>query len=379
MPDSAKRDYYEVLGVARDASDAEIKRAYRKLALQFHPDKNPGDARAEESFKEAAEAYEVLADGDKRARYDRYGHQGVGSVGFQDASDVFRNFGDLFDVFFGGSGGSRSGPQRGASLRLDLEVPFDEMAAGAEKTISLKRAIACEACKATGSSDGRAPVACSTCGGQGVVMRNQGFFAVRTECPHCHGEGRRVVNACRSCHGEGRVNGRREIQVNVPAGVYDGVTLRVVGEGEPGPRGGPPGDLHVRLHVAAHPYFRRSPEDPADLVLDVPVPVSTAWLGGPVEVPTLDGTVSLEIDAGTPPGELVRVRGGGLPRFQREGRGHLWARILYDVPKKPSRKLRRALEALGEAERDEPGPGRKAFEDHLREHRRTRSQRRGDA
>ncbi|MCA9317592.1 MAG: J domain-containing protein [Planctomycetes bacterium] len=373
MADVTKRDYYEVLGVPRDADEADLKRAYRRLALENHPDKKPGDAEAEERFKEASEAYEVLSDRDRRARYDQFGHEGVRHGGFRDAASVFSSFGDLFEQLFGGR--AAGGTPRGSSLRIDIEVPFEDIAKGAERTISLKRLVPCETCKSSGSADGRAPERCTTCDGQGAILRNTGFFAMREVCPHCGGEGRRVTKPCTTCRGEGKVPGRRDIEVRIPQGIYDGATLRIPGEGEPGVRGAPPGDLHVRLHVGPHPLFRRSSDDPADLLVDVPVPVSTAWLGGPVEVPTLDGTVQVDLDPATPPGATVRVRGGGLPRFQQGGRGHMWARIQYDVPKKPSRKLKRALEALRDVEGTEPGPARRAFEDRVREHRQNGDQR----
>ena len=217
MPDATQRDYYDILGVARSSGDAEIKRAYRKLALKYHPDKNPGDQEAEERFKEAAEAYEVLSDSGKRERYDRYGHAGVDARQFQNASDVFSSFGDIFEAFFGGAS-ARGGRARGASMRVDLRVSFDEMAQGAEKTLVVRRAVVCDTCTGKGSADGRAPVRCTTCDGHGVVMRSQGFFSVRTECPGCDGAGHRVESPCRDCRGDGRVAGKRELSVRNPRG-----------------------------------------------------------------------------------------------------------------------------------------------------------------
>lgn len=376
MPDSAKRDYYEVLGVARSASDDDIKRAYRRLALKWHPDKNPGDAAAEERFKEAAEAYQVLADENTRARYDRYGHEGLQGGGFREAGDVFRSFSDIFEVFFGGAeAGGRRGPPRGSSLRLDLSISFMEMARGVEKKVSVRRAVACETCKASGSSDGRAPVVCSTCDGQGVVLRNQGFFAMRTACPQCGGEGRRVASPCRACGGEGRVSGRVEVIVRVPPGIYDGAVLRLSGQGEAGPRGGRSGDLDAVVHVEAHPLFQRIAEDPADVVVDVPVPYTTAVLGGLVDVPILDGKTEIAIEPGTEHGTLVRVKGGGLPQFQRGGRGHAYARVLLDMPQKPTKRAKKALEALAELEREEPGPSRRTYHDRLQDHVRRAAER----
>jgi len=375
VPDTGKRDYYEVLGVARDVSAGDLKRSYRRLALKYHPDKNPGDESAEEAFKEASEAYEVLSDDDKRARYDRYGHEGLrGQVGFTDVSDIFGAFSDFFGQMFGGQAQGR-GVRGGASLRAQVVVPFDEMAAGAKKVLSLRRRVACESCSSTGSADGKPPVACESCGGQGFVVSSEGFFAMHRACPRCGGAGEVIRNPCRGCRGEGLVMGRREIELTIPAGVYDGITLRIPGEGEPAPHGGVPGDLNVRVRVEEHPVFLRSPDDPSDLFLQVPIPISTAVLGGEVEIPSLDGSTTLEVEAGTAPGDTIRVRGGGLPRFQRSGRGHLYVRVLYDVPKRPSRKLRRAVETLRDVEQGEPGPARRSFEDDLKNHLRRTARR----
>ncbi|MDA1194259.1 MAG: molecular chaperone DnaJ [Planctomycetota bacterium] len=368
MPDTGKRDYYEILGIGRAADATEIKAAYRRLALKHHPDKNPGDAEAEELFKEASEAYDVLSDADKRARYDRHGHAGVdGQVGFQDVSDIFGAFSDLFGSFFGGSG-ARQGQRRGATLRAEVVVPFDTMAEGGQRTLAIRRHVVCETCTGSGSATGKAPVACGTCGGHGQVVTASGFFSVQRPCPRCAGQGQVVSDPCKSCGGDGRTIGKREVELEIPQGIVDGVTLRVPGEGEPAPRGGIPGDLHVRIRVEAHPVFLRSPEDPADLYIQVPVPMSTALLGGQVEIPSLDGTVTLDVAAGTEPGDTIRVRGGGLPQFQGRGRGHLYVRVAYDVPKRPGRKLRAALDELRTAEQGEAGPARRRFEDQTKAH-----------
>ncbi len=374
MPDVGKRDYYEVLGVPRNADAKAIKSAYRKLALKFHPDKNPGDEQAEGMFKEAAEAYDVLSDADKRARYDRYGHEGMsGQVGFGDVSDIFGAFqdifgGDLFGAFFGGQRGGQRGVRRAADVSVELAIDFEEMAEGAEKQLKVRRPMPCDACEGSGSADGRPPVTCPTCGGRGAVLSSQGFFSIRRACPRCAGSGSSVESPCRTCTGKGRVRGSRELKIKVPAGVYDGVVLRVPGEGEAAPPGGQAGDLNVYVRVREHPLFGRMPDDPADLIQRVTVPMSVAVLGGQVEIPSLEGSIPLDVDAGTAPGETVRIRGAGLNRFQGGGRGHMYVRLAYDIPKSPSRKLRKAFEALRELEEREPGPARRRADDAMKAH-----------
>lgn len=370
-----KRDYYEVLGVDRQAGEAEIKTAYRRLALKWHPDKNPGSHEAEDRFKEAAEAFEVLNDGQKRSRYDRFGHQGLdGQAGFHDVSDIFSAFGDLFggDIFgsFFGGRQQQGGPQRGRSLEVQVDIGFAEMAGGVKKSLVVHRRERCDDCSGAGSADGRPPARCGRCGGSGYQTVNQGFFAVRRGCHACGGEGMTVENPCERCDGSGLAAKKREVVLNVPAGIEDGMVMPLRGQGEAGPRGGPPGDLHCVVRVADHDLFVRSPRDPSDLFVEVPVPVSTALLGGRVEIPTLDGTESLSVDAGTEPGATLRVRGGGLPRLQRSGRGNLYVRLGYDVPRRPSRKLKKALEGFAELEQKEIGPARKKFADELEKHRR---------
>lgn len=370
-----KRDYYEVLGVDRRAGEAEVKKAYRRLALECHPDKNPGDREAEERFKEAAEAFEVLNDPQRRARYDRYGHAGLdGQTGFHDISDIFSAFGDLFggDVFgsFFGGRQARGGPQRGRSLEVQVELSFEEMARGAKKPLVVHRRERCEDCGGAGAADGRPPVRCGRCGGSGYQTVNQGFFAVRRACHACEGEGVVVESPCGRCDGSGLAAKRREIELTVPAGIEDGMVMPLRGQGEAGPRGGAAGDLHCVVRVADHEFFVRSPRDPADLFVEVPIPVSTAMLGGKVEVPTLDGTERIGVDAGTEPGATLKVRGAGLRRLQRSGRGNLYVRLGYDVPRRPSRKLKKALEGVAEIESKEVGPARKRFAELLESHRR---------
>ncbi|MHC5011581.1 MAG: molecular chaperone DnaJ [Planctomycetota bacterium] len=377
MPDVSKRDYYEVLGVSRDAGPDEVKSAYRRLALRYHPDKNRGDAQAEDRFKEAAEAYEVLADPEKRDRYDRFGHEGVnGQAGFRDVSDIFSAFGDIFggDLFgslFGGAATRhRTGPRRGATLEVAVPISFEEMATGTEKALNVRRHETCDGCNGTGSSDGRPPVSCTRCRGTGYETANQGFFSIRRPCSRCRGEGEVIAAPCGDCRGTGLAVARREVPVRIPAGMEDGVVLRVRGEGEAGARGGPRGDLHCVVQVQEHDFFVRSPREPADVFVEVPVPISTALLGGEIEVPTLEGVEKLDLDAGTEPGATVRVRGGGLPRLQRSGRGDLYVRVAYDVPRSPGRRLRKALDGVAQVEQKELGPARKKFVQRLEAHRR---------
>jgi molecular chaperone DnaJ len=371
-----KRDYYEVLGVGKTASEDEIKSAYRRLALKHHPDKNPGDKQAEEKFKEAAEAYEVLSDAKKRAAYDRHGHAAVeGGTQFRSAEDVFGAFrdifgGDLFSSFFGGAGGgggARRGT-RGADVAGRVELTFQEMADGVTKTVTVRRREPCTTCRGTGSRDGKAPVACRTCGGRGVVRRNMGFVAVQQECPTCGGAGVTISSPCPDCHGEGLKPGKVEIPVPIPAGIEDGTVLRVRGEGEASPRGGPRGDLDLEVHVGEHPLFHR--EGP-NLVVVAPVPLSVAALGGEIEVPSLTGVEQLKVPAATPPGRRIRVRGQGLPHPDgRPGRGDLDVVVALDLPESPGRRVREALETLRAAEKDEVGRDRRRYGDLLRDHRR---------
>ena len=373
MPD--KRDSYEVLGVSRTASADDIKSAYRRLALKYHPDKNPGDKAAEEKFKEAAEAYEILSDAEKRAAYDRHGHAAVqGGGGFRSNEDIFGAFrdifgGDLFGSIFGGGGrggGGRS--SRGTSLGTAVELSFQEMAEGCTKVIPLRRRESCGTCRGSGSRDGRAPVPCRTCAGHGVVASNMGFVTVQRECPKCGGAGSTIEVPCPDCRGEGLRAGTVDVSVRIPAGVDDGMVVRVRGEGEPSPRGGSRGDLDVEIHVQRHPLFER---EGADLLVKTPVPLSTAVLGGEVEVPSLHGVNVVKVPAGTTHGRRIRVRGEGLPHTDRSGRGDLYVVVLLDMPESPAKRVRDALEVLRAAERDEIGPARRHFADLVKEHRRS--------
>ena len=373
-PMAEKRDYYEVLGVPREASADDVKSAYRRLALKYHPDKNPGDKAAEEKFKEAAEAYEVISDAGKRATYDRVGFQE--GVGFQSSEDIFGAFGDIIGSIFGGGVGARGGRRsnRGATLGTRVDVTFEEMAQGVTRAVPVRSRETCTTCHGSGSRDGKAPVPCRTCGGRGAVMASQGFFSVQTRCPQCGGEGVTISSPCGSCGGEGLKPGKREVTVRIPAGMEAGRLLEVRGEGEPAPRGGPRGDLHVEVRIGEHPLFKR---EGADLYVDVPVPITTTVLGGDVDVPTLSGSNSVKVPAGTAPGSLVRIRGEGLPRLERAGRGDLYVRILLDLPTSPGKRLREALETLRAAERDESGPARRVYVDRLKDHRKQIERRKG--
>lgn len=337
---ASKRDYYEVLGVDRDASAQDIKRAYRRLAVKFHPDKNPGDGEAEDRFKEAAEAYAVLSDDEKRARYDRFGHQAVGggagspfSGGGFDPS-VFGDFADILGDMFGfGGGGRRRGgraPSRGADLRYDLQISFEEAAFGSEETLRIPRLERCDECDGTGSAGGARPQPCEVCKGRGQVGYRQGFLTVARTCPQCGGEGTVIADPCRRCRGEGRVEKERAIDVTIPAGVDHGTRLRLSGEGEHGRHGGPAGDLYVVVAVAPHERFVR---EGATVLSEETVGFPQAVLGATVEVDTLHGPVSLEIPSGTPNGHEFRLRGKGIQRLGRGGgQGDHIVRVRVDVP-----------------------------------------------
>jgi molecular chaperone DnaJ len=349
----SKRDYYEVLGVARTAGEAEIKSAYRKLAMKYHPDRNPGDHTAEERFKEAAEAYAILADTDKRSLYDRFGHKGVSSTagaGFDPT--VFSDFGDLADILgnmfgfgdlFGGGARRRGGPQRGADLRYDLEISFEEAARGTETTIQIPRQENCESCHGTGAAHGSAPAVCPQCHGQGQVRFQQGFFTVARTCPQCRGAGRIITKPCTTCRGAGRIERERKITVKIPAGIATGQQLRLQGEGEAGAAGGPAGHLYVVVHVQEHEFFKR---EGVNLFCEIPVNFTTVALGGEIQVPTLDGSEAVKVPEGTPTGTTLRLRGKGLPDVNGRGRGDLFATVQVQTPKKVSKEQRALLEQL---------------------------------
>lgn len=348
-----KRDYYDVLGVSRDATDQDIKSAYRKLALKHHPDRNPGNAQAEEKFKEAAEAYAVLADPDKRSAYDRFGHAGVsssaGGAGFDPT--IFADFGDIFgglrDIFgfgdFFGGGGRHAGPQRGSDLRYDLEISFEESASGMETSIQIPRQEACDACRGSGAAPGTSPTVCPQCGGRGQVRYQQGFFTVAQTCRQCGGAGRVITKACPECRGHGHLPKQRKLTVRIPAGIASGQRLRLYGEGEGGHAGGPAGDLYVVVHVQDHAIFRREGDD---LFCRVPVTFPILALGGEVSVPTLAGQDKVTIPAGTQSAQVFRLRGKGMPSVSGRGRGDLHVVVEVVTPEKLTKEQRHLLEML---------------------------------
>lgn len=359
---SPKRDYYEVLGVQRNASEQELKSAYRKLALQHHPDRNPDNPEAaSEKFKEITEAYSVVADPQKRATYDRFGHAGVSSEGFSPdfSSSIFTDFEDIFGEFFGvgdisGRGrGRRNRPERGSDLRYDLEICFEEAAAGLDTKIKILRWDTCSACSGRGARKGSEPVTCSTCGGRGQIRHQQGFFTLTRTCPDCHGMGQVIREACPACHGEGRVRREKILGIKIPAGVDDGMRLRVSGEGEAGAQGGPPGDLYVVLKVREHPFFERRGND---LYCSIPISVAQAALGTEIRVSTLSGEERLKIPEGTQPGSVFRIRSMGFPNLDGRGRGDLYASIQVVIPTHLTRELRRLMEALNAQTRVENKP-----------------------
>ena len=347
----AKRDYYDVLGVSRTASADEIKKSYRRLAMKHHPDRNKDDTSAEGKFKEAKEAYEVLSNAEKRSTYDRFGHdglsaqpgggQGFGAEGFGDI------FGDVFGDIFGG-GGRQRGAQvfRGADLGYELRLDLEKAVRGDSVTIEVPTQVACETCDGSGAKKGTDPVTCSTCGGAGQVRMQQGFFSIQQTCPACKGAGTTIGDPCGDCHGRGRIRKTKTLAVKVPAGVDDGDRIRLSGEGEAGRNGGPPGDLYVEIRVNAHKLFAR---DGADLACEVPISIGTATLGGEVELPTLDGNVSLKVPAGTQSGKTFRLRGKGVVTVRDSRTGDLFAKVLVETPVNLTSKQKDLLNKLEES------------------------------
>ncbi|MEM7646129.1 MAG: molecular chaperone DnaJ [Pseudomonadota bacterium] len=351
------RDYYEVLGVDRSASEGEIKKAYRKLAMKYHPDKNPGDQAAEDKFKEAAEAYGILGDSDKKAKYDQFGHAafqnggGFGGGGFENVDDIFSSFGDIFSDFFGmgGMGGgrgrsrSRTGPRRGADLRYLLEVELDEVIQGTDKNLEFDTEESCNRCSGNGCEPGSEPSVCGTCGGSGQVVNSQGFFSVATTCPSCRGAGQIIKNPCRDCRGKGRKSVNKKITVTIPQGVDNGTRLRVAGEGEGGLRNGPPGDLYVEIRVRNHSTYDRQGRD---LLGQTRVSYTQMLLGTEVEVDTFDGKKLLSIPEGSQPGSILRLSGLGVPDLRSGSRGDICLRLEVDFPKKLKKQEEKLLREL---------------------------------
>jgi molecular chaperone DnaJ len=350
-----KKDYYQILGVGKTASDEELKKNYRKIAMQCHPDRNPGDKQAEEKFKEAAEAYEVLSDRQKREIYDQYGHAGLSNTGFQGFSgfdDVFSNFGDIFEDVFGfgrtrGRGRTRQAARAGADLRYDLKISFLDAAFGLTTTIDLEKLYTCHECQGTGAAPGTSSSTCPTCQGRGQVIQSSGFFTISSTCPHCHGQGKFITKPCPTCRGTGKEQQRKTVELKIPAGVETGSRLRLRGEGEAGEQGGPCGDLYVFLQVEDHDFFVRSEDD---IICRVPISFVQASLGGTVTVPTLEESEKIKIPRGTQTGRTFRLKGKGIPHLQGYGRGDQIIEVFVQIPTALTRKqeeLLREFEKLG--------------------------------
>jgi len=369
----AKRDYYEVLGVNRDADEEAIKKAFRKLAMKHHPDRNHGNPEAEEKFKEAKEAYEVLCDEQKRAAYDRFGHAGVdpsagagagfGGRGFDNFAEAF---GDIFGDIFGG-GRARSGVHRGADLRYNLEITLEQAARGTETKIRIPTAENCATCKGSGAKPGTEPKTCPTCDGHGQVRMQQGFFSIQQTCPRCHGTGKYIPDPCGTCSGAGRVKAQKTLAVRIPAGVDEGDRIRLAAEGEPGARGGPPGDLYVQIHVRPHPVFTREHDD---LHCEMPVSFVTAALGGEVEIPTLEGSAKIKIPVETQSGKVFRLRGKGVKGVRSSAAGDLFCHVVIETPVNLTarqKELLREFDAVTQENSERHNPRAKSWMDRVRE------------
>ena len=363
-----QRDYYEILGVSKDADQDVIKKAYRKMAIQFHPDKNPDNPEAEEKFKEAASAYEVLSDSEKRARYDRFGHQafsggGGGQQGFHDVDDIFAQFGDIFGDFFGMGGGGRrrrdpNQSKKGADLRYVMEISLENVIKGIEKEIEYDCDEACKECSGSGAEKGSSAETCSTCGGQGQVIRAQGFFQMATTCPSCHGQGKMIKHKCRPCKGTGRSSKHRKIRVTIPAGVDSGTRLRVSNEGEGGYKGGPNGDLYVEIQVKDHEHFERRD---TDLIAELKVSYIKAILGGETEVETVNSKEIVSIPKGSQVGDLIKLPGHGVPTLRGGRRGDLYYQITIEIPKKLDSEEEKMLKKIAELREQKSASSNSSF------------------
>jgi molecular chaperone DnaJ len=370
MPTMAdKRDFYDVLGVPRTATDAQISEAYRKLALKYHPDRNPGDDDAVAKFKEAAEAFEVLSHPEKRARYDRYGLAGLegGAPHFHDIGDIFQAFGDIFgDSLFGDFfGGGRTRLRRGADIRTEVTIDLIEAAQGTSKIVRFMRHQRCDTCNGSGAKPGSKPETCRYCGGRGRVVQSSGVFSIQTTCPSCHGEGRIIRDLCEQCRGSGYVQKKVTHKIDIPAGVDTGTQMRLAGQGEPSPNGGPSGDCYCFIQVSPHPLFQR---DGKNLICQVPITYPQAALGTSIEVPTLAGKEDLTIPAGTQPGDVFTLRGKGMPDIRSRARGDLLVQVHIEVPKTYTEKHEELLRKLAEVENTHVTPKRKKFFEKLKEY-----------
>lgn len=366
---STKRDYYEVLGVARTASKEEISASYRKLAIKYHPDKNPGDEEAVSRFKEAAEAFEVLNDAEKRSKYDRFGHAAVGAGAggsqFHDVQDIFEAFGGIFGDLFGSGGGGGRRRTRGQDIQVEVKLDLPEAARGCKKNVRFKRHFRCETCIGSGAKPGTKPVPCSYCGGRGQVLQSAGILRVQTTCPACRGSGSTIADPCQDCHGAGFVQKQIMREVTIPAGVDEGMQVRLPGEGEPDPSGGPAGDCYCLIHVKEHSLFQR---DGRDLLLQMPITYTQAALGAEVEVPTLDGPEKLKVPKGTHAGKLFRLSGRGMPDPRgRSGKGDLLIQVAIDVPKTLTSRQEELLRELAKEEHAHVTPHRKSFFEKLKD------------
>lgn len=370
---SQKRDYYEVLGLSKNASSEEIKAAYRKLALKYHPDKNPGDKEAEGKFKEAAEAYDALSDSEKRSRYDRFGHSGMsGHGGFGNVSDIFSAFGDIFggggggsifeEIFGGGFGRSSRRQKRGNHLRCYINLDFAEPAKTIEKTITIKRREACDECTGTGCAKGTSRKVCERCSGRGVIQQVQGFFSLQTTCPECNGQGSKIEKPCKKCKGTGHQPKEREIKVKIPAGVEDGMQIRIPGEGEALEPGVHPGDLYCEIEVGEHELFERHDDN---VILDMPISFTQAALGAKIEIPTIYEKAKVTIPAGTQNGDILTLRGMGFPNVRGRGKGDQLVRVRIEVPKKLTKNQRKLLQDFAKTEDLNITPNRKSFWDKV--------------